>query len=103
MAQDLYGITIADLKCSHNLDEASAASLGIRCKVIRWPFFQYLPCLLILIHIVSSSYNIIFIISIGVRCSLLVANCCVVARKLESGVPVVIICHHHSHFGSTGR
>jgi hypothetical protein len=44
MAQDLYGITIADLKRrSHNLDEASASSLGIRCKVIPWLFLPILP------------------------------------------------------------
>jgi hypothetical protein len=44
-------------------------------------------------------------IVVGVGCSLLVANCCVDARKLEIGVlvQVVIICHRHSHFGSTGR
>jgi hypothetical protein len=43
MAQDLYGTTIADLKRSHNLDDASASYLGIRCKVIPWLFLPIPP------------------------------------------------------------
>jgi hypothetical protein len=43
MAQDLYGITMADLKRSHNLDGASASSLGIQCKMILWLFLLIPP------------------------------------------------------------
>jgi hypothetical protein len=43
MAQDMYGTTIADLKRSHNLDKASASSLGLPCKVLPWLFLPIPP------------------------------------------------------------